>query len=214
MSNGRVMSVGSPEERERAVAAALAALRAGEPVGVPTDTVYGLAADAADADAIQRLFDLKERPADRSIAVLVADLAAAETLVELTPESRRLAEHFWPGPLTIVAARAPAAPPHLGTGATIGVRVPDDDIMRAIAGPGPLAVTSANLHAGPTPSTAQGVAELFPTLSLVVDGGPRPGASSTVVDMTGSAPVVLREGPITLASVSDVASGSGVRRDC
>ena len=92
--------------------------------------------------------------------------------------------------------------------------MPDDDIMRAIAGPAPLAVTSANLHAGPTPSTAQGVAELFPTLSLVVDGGPRPGASSTVVDMAGSAPVVLREGPITLASVSDVASGSGVRRDC
>ena len=208
------MSVGSPEERERAVAAALAALRAGEPVGVPTDTVYGLAADAADADAIQRLFDLKERPPDRSIAVLVADLAAAETLVEFTPEARRLAERFWPGPLTVVAARTPDAPPHLGTGTTIGVRVPDDDIMRAIAGPGALAVTSANLHAGPTPSTALGVAELFPTLRLIVDGGSRPGASSTVVDMTGSAPVVLREGPITLASVSDVASGSGVRRDC
>lgn len=207
------MRTGSPDERESAVAAAIAALRAGEPVGVPTDTVYGLAADAADTDAIQRLFDLKDRPADRSIAVLVADLAAAETLVEFTPEARRLADHFWPGPLTIVAARMPDAPPHLGTGATIGVRVPDDDIMRAIAGPGPLAVTSANLHAGPTPSTAQGVAELFPTLRLIVDGGPRPGASSTVVDMTGSAPVVLREGPISLASVSAVASRSGGGRD-
>ena len=83
---------------------------------------------------IQRLFELKERPSDRSIAVLVADLAAAETLVDFTPQARRLAEHFWPGPLTIVAARTPAAPPHLGTGATIGVRLPDDDIMRAVAG--------------------------------------------------------------------------------
>ena len=197
VSVGRVMRVGSPVERKEAIAAAAAALRAGEPVGVPTDTVYGLAADAADAGAIQRLFALKQRPVDRSIAVLVADLAGAETLVRLTPPARRLAERFWPGPLTIVAARRPEAPPHLGTGATIGVRLPDDDIMRAIAGPAPLAVTSANLHGGPTPPTASGVAELFPALSLVIDAGPRPGSSSTVVDTTGNAPTVLREGPVT-----------------
>ena len=129
------MSAFTPEEQETAVAAALAALRAGEPVGVPTDTVYGLAADAMDADAVQRLFVLKQRPVDRSIAVLVADLATAETLVTLTPPARRLAERFWPGPLTIVAARRPEAPAHLGTGATIGVRLPDDDLIRAMARP-------------------------------------------------------------------------------
>ena len=201
MTTGRVMGAQTPEHRTDAVAAALAALQAGEPVGVPTDTVYGLAADAADADAIQRLFELKERPADRSIAVLVGDLAAAETLVEFTAEARRLAERFWPGPLTIVSARRPEAPSHLGTGATIGVRLPDDDIMQAIAGTAPLAVTSANLHGGPTPSTAQGVAELFPALSLVVDGGPRPGRSSTVVDMTGATPAVLRQGPVSLDAI-------------
>ena len=201
MNSRRVMPASNPEELAATAAAALATLRAGEPVGVPTDTVYGLAAGAGDADAIQRLFELKERPADRSIAVLVADVAAAETLVAFTPQAQRLAERFWPGPLTIVAARTPSAPSHLGTGDTIGVRVPDDEVMRAIAGPGPLAVTSANLHGGPTPSTAQGVAELFPTLGLVVDGGPRPGASSTVVDMTGPAPAVLREGPISLDEI-------------
>ncbi|MXY11649.1 MAG: threonylcarbamoyl-AMP synthase [Acidimicrobiaceae bacterium] len=201
MTGGRVLSTRTFEQRENAVDAALAALRRGEPVGVPTDTVYGLAVDAADADAIQQLFELKDRPAERSIAVLVADLAAAETLVELTPSARRLAERFWPGPLTIVASRRPTAPAHLGTGATIGVRLPGDDMMQAIAGPGPLAVTSANLHGGPTPSTAQGVAGLFPTLGLVVDGGPRPGASSTVVDMTGDVPTVLREGPISLDEI-------------
>ncbi len=201
MSSGRVVPVTNPEELAAAAAAALVALRAGEPVGVPTDTVYGLAADGGDADAIQRLFELKERPADRSIAVLVADVSAAAALVELDGPAKRLAEHFWPGPLTIVAARTPSAPPHLGTGDTIGVRVPDNDIMRAIAGPGPLAVTSANLHGGPTPSTAGGVAELFPTLGLVVDGGPRPGASSTVADVTGSTPTVLREGPISLDEI-------------
>ena len=188
-------------ERAAAVAAALGALRDGEPVGVPTDTVYGLAADAANAGAIQQLFQLKQRPEDRSIAVLVADVSAAAALVELDGPAQRLAKHFWPGPLTVVAARTPSAPPHLGTGSTIGVRLPGDDVMVAIAGSGPLAVTSANLQGGPTPSTAAGVAELFPALSLVVDGGPRPGASSTVVDMTGSAPVMLREGPISLSEI-------------
>lgn len=200
----RVMSALTPEEQETAVAAALAALRAGEPVGVPTDTVYGLAADAMDADAVQRLFVLKQRPADRSIAVLVADLAAAEKLVTLTPSARRLAERFWPGPLTIVAPSQPEAPAHLGTGATIGVRLPDDDLMRSIAGPAPLAVTSANLHGGPTPATAPGVAELFEDLRLVIDAGPRPGSSSTVIDATGNAPEVLREGPVTAQQLIDV----------
>ena len=201
------MDAVTPEQQARAVATALAALSEGKPVAVPTDTVYGLAAEAGDADAIQQLFELKERPADRSIAVLVAEVDGAELLVKLTPQARRLAERFWPGPLTIVAPRRPAAPPHLGTGATIGVRLPDDDIMRAIAEPGPLAVTSANLHGGPTPSTAQGVTELFPTLSLVIDGGPRPGASSTVVDMTGAAPVILREGPISLDEILAAVAG-------
>ena len=195
------MGTNSAAARSAAIAAATQALRRGEAVGVPTDTVYGLAADAADADAVQQLFELKDRPFERSIAVLVADMAAAETLVELTPSARRLADRFWPGPLTIVAARRPAAPAHLGTGTTIGVRLPADDIMAAIAGAGPLAVTSANLHAGPTPCTAAGLAELFPTLALIVDGGPRPGASSTVVDITGTDPTVLRAGPISLDEI-------------
>lgn len=209
MSSSRVMPVTNPDELAAAATAALTALRTGEPVGVPTDTVYGLAAGAGDADAIQRLFELKERPADRSIAVLVAEVGAAETLVEFTPQSQRLADRFWPGPLTVVAGRTAEAPPHLGMGDTIGVRVPDDEIVRAIAAShGPLAVTSANLHGGPTPSTAQGVAELFPTLGLVVDGGPRPGASSTVVDVTAATPVVLREGPISLDEILAATSGS------
>ena len=206
MNSQRLLPATDPEVRGEAVAAALDALRAGEPVGVPTDTVYGLAVNAADAGAIQQLFELKRRPEDRSIAVLVADVAAAAALVELNTPARRLAEHFWPGPLTIVATRTPTAPRHLGTGATIGVRLPDDEVMRAIAGPSPLAVTSANLHGGPTPSTAQGVAELFPTLGLVIDGGPRPGASSTVVDMTAATPVVLREGPVSLDEISSAVS--------
>ncbi len=213
MSSGRVMSALTPGQRAAAVAAALDLLRDGEPVGVPTDTVYGLAADAADADAVGQLFELKERPADRSIAVLVADRAAAEALVQFAPQARRLADRFWPGPLTIVAASRPDAPPHLGTGGTIGVRLPDDAAVRALAATGPLAVTSANIHGGPTPATAGGVAEMFGALALVIDGGPRPGASSTVVDMTGPAPAVLREGSISLEAISAVASGSATPSD-
>ena len=201
------MPTDSAAARSHAVSTATAALRRGEVVGVPTDTVYGLAADATDVEAIQQLFELKERPSERTIAVLVADLAGAESLVKLTAQARRLAERFWPGPLTIVAPRRPEAPEHLGTGATIGVRVPDDETMRAIAGPAPLAVTSANLHGDPTPSTAQGVAELFPALRLVIDGGPRPGASSTVVDATAPVPAVLREGPVSLAEILAVVQG-------
>ncbi len=168
---------------------------------MPTDTVYGLAAYAANADAVQHLFDLKERPEDRSIAVLVADAAAAEALVQLEGAAGRLAQRFWPGPLTIVAARRPDAPPHLGRASSIGVRLPDDDLMRAIAAGGPLAVTSANLHGAATPPTAAAVAALFPSVEVVVDGGPRPGMSSTVVDTTGTTPAVLRAGPITAEAI-------------
>ena len=204
------MSAQTPEQRPAAVAAALAALRGGEPVAVPTDTVYGLAASASDPGAVHKLFQLKGRPAERRIAVLVADQSSAESLVLLTPRARRLAERYWPGPLTLVADRAPGAPSHLGDDATIGVRVPDDEVVRAIAAShGPLAVTSANLHGAPTPSTAQGVAEQFPALRLVINGGPRPGASSTVVDVTGTTPVVLREGPISLDEILAIVSEPG-----
>ena len=203
------MSAQTPEQRAAAVAEALAALGEGEPVAVPTDTVYGLAAGASDPSAVQKLFELKGRPAQRRIAVLVADQSSAESLVLLTPQARRLAERYWPGPLTLVADRTPDAPSHLGDGATIGVRVPDDEVVWAIAAShGPLAVTSANLHGGPTPSTAQGVAEQFPTLRLVIDGGSLPGASSTVVDVTGTTPVVLREGPISLDEILSTSQGS------
>ena len=204
-----MMSAHTPAQRDFAVDAALARLGAGECIAVPTDTVYGLAADATNVEAVRRLFELKDRPADRSIALLVADLRSAEELVNFSPQARRLAQRLWPGPLTLVAPRARHAPEHLGTEATLGVRLPDDDVVHALAAHGPLAVTSANVHGGPTPATARGVAELFPTLSLAIDGGSRPGASSTVVDVTGGVPVVLREGPLSLDEILSAASEPG-----
>lgn len=189
--------------------AAAEVLRSGEVLALPTDTVYGLGVDAADADAVQKLFAMKGRPADRQIAVLVADMDAVERIAELTDEARRLAREFWPGPLTLVARRRHDEPGKgcsgLGGSPTVGVRLPDCDLVRGLAAQGPLAVTSANLHGEPTPATARELARLFPGLRLVIDGGALPGAASTVVDVTGSAPVVLREGPVTAARIAATA---------
>lgn len=188
-----------------AVAAALAALGSGEPVVMATDTVYGLVALARDQAAVARVFELKGRPAERRIAVLVTGAAQAETLVRLSLPARRLAERRWPGPLTLVAARTPAAPAWVGDPATIGVRCPDDEVLlRLAAATGPLAATSANRHRSETPATAGEVARQLPGVGLVIDGGPRPGAASTVVDVTGAAPVVLRPGPITAAEIASI----------
>ena len=188
-----------------AVAAALAALESGEPVVMATDTVYGLVALARDQAAVARVFELKGRPAERRIAVLVTGAAQAETLVRLSPPARRLAEHRWPGPLTLVAARTPAAPAWVGDPATIGVRCPDDEVLlRLAAAAGPLAATSANRHGSETPATAGEVARQLSGVGLVIDGGPRPGAASTVVDVTGAAPAVLRPGPITEAEIAAI----------
>lgn len=188
-----------------AVAAALAALESGEPVVMATDTVYGLVALARDQAAVARVFELKGRPAERRIAVLVTGATQAETLVKLSSPARRLAERRWPGPLTLVAARTPTAPAWVGDPATIGVRCPDDEVLlRLAAAAGPLAATSANRHGFETPATAGEVARQLPGVGLVIDGGSRPGAASTVVDVTGTAPAVLRPGPITEAEIAAI----------
>ena len=168
--------------------AAIAELRGGRAIVVPTDTVYGLAALPAHVDV---LYELKQRPADMPIAHLVADTEQAFTMAEPTDPVRRLAARFWPGPLTIVWAG-------------VGVRCPDSELVRSLARVvGPIATTSANLHGQPTPTTAAEAAEVFPTVSVVLDGGALPGSASTVVRVDGGLEV-LREGPITSAAVQAV----------
>jgi L-threonylcarbamoyladenylate synthase len=172
-----------------------AALRAGGAVVVPTDTVYGLAALPGHEDV---LYELKDRPASVPIAVLVADVEQAATIVRIDERARRLAAAFWPGPLTIVLAAREGD-------ATIGVRCPDHDFLRALAARvGPLPTTSANRHGQPTPATAAAAAAaLAGTPSLVVDGGPCGGVASTVVDVSDPdvEPIVLREGALPSAAV-------------
>jgi L-threonylcarbamoyladenylate synthase len=187
---------------EAARAEAVELLRAGLIVAVPTDTVYRIAADLALPDAIERLFAAKRRPPEKAVAVLLADMAQAATLGEITPHARVLGERFWPGGLTLVLPVRPDAilPRVLAAGApTIGVRVPDHDAPRAIARTlGPLPTTSANVSGEVDARDAQEIAaRLGAAIALVIDGGPiHGGPASTVVDCTWDLPVIRREGAI------------------
>lgn len=191
--------------RDAVIARVRRAWDAGISVAMATDTVYGLVAPAADEDAVRRLFDLKQRPVDRRMAVLVADLAQAQEWIEVTSVARRLAARFWPGALTIVGARRSVAPKWVGDDATLGVRCPDDALLRALAAEvGPLAATSANRHGEPTATDAADVARAFPSIGLVIDGGVRSGAPSSVVAVDGTGIVVVREGAIPAADIGAV----------
>ena len=181
---------------------AVALLRAGGIVAVPTDTVYGIAADIALPDAIERLFAAKGRAPEKAVAVLLADAAQASSLGLVSPAAEALAARFWPGGLTLVLPlRSDARLPRVlaGGAPTIGVRVPDHPAPRALAAAlGPLPTTSANRSGEADARDAREVAErLGDALALVLDGGPvRGGPASTVVDCTLEWPSILREGAI------------------
>jgi L-threonylcarbamoyladenylate synthase len=182
-----------------AVTAAVAALRAGELVILPTDTVYGLAADALNATAVARLFQAKARPPEKGIALLAASPAQAAALADLTaPAAQRLMARWWPGPLTLVARALVTLPAGIGTDKTVGVRVPADEVPRAIAAAlgRPLAVTSANRSGDAAVATfGEAINTLVEWVALALDGGDCPlGVASTVVDCTGPQLRVLRQG--------------------
>ena len=197
-------------------AEAIALLRAGGIVAVPTDTVYGIAADMALPDAIERLFAAKGRPPEKAVAVLLADAEQADQLGVLSPAAIVLAERFWPGGLTLVLPVRPEArlPRVLAGGApTIGVRVPDHPTPRALAAVlGPLPTTSANRSGDADARNAQEIAErLGESLALVLDGGPvRGGPASTVVDCTLEWPSILREGAIPAEAIATALKEAGL----
>ena len=176
------------------------ALVAGQIVGIPTDTVYGLAVAALHTDAADRLFTVKRRPRRLDLPVLVADVEQALELATAVPDTAtRLMERWWPGALTIVVPRRPDLEADLGDDeATVGVRCPDHPIPIALCRTvGPLATTSANLHGDETLTTAAEVVATFgDSLALVLDGGTCAGSPSTVVDCTGQDVKLLRDGRI------------------
>ena len=192
------------------VADAVAALRRGEAIGLPTETVYGLAADASDPAAVRRIFALKGRPADHPLIVHVADAAAIDDWArDVPPAARALAAAFWPGPLTMIVRRgARVADDVTGGQDTVGLRCPAHplalQVLRAFGGG--LAAPSANRFGRISPTSAAHVRDEFgDAVPIVLDGGDSDvGIESTIVDLSGASPRVLRPGMITHAQLEAV----------
>ena len=191
------------------VEAAVAALRRGELVVLPTDTVYGLAADAFNASAVGALLEAKGRGRDMPTPVLVPALRTLDGLLDSVPQAaRELAEVFWPGALTLVVHHAATLAWDLGdTKGTVGLRMPLDPVALAVLEQtGPLAVSSAN-RTGLPPATdaAEAARQLGRAVEVYLDGGPAgEPVPSTIVDLTGAVPKVLRAGAITLEQLRTV----------
>ena len=192
-----------------AIQRALEVLRAGGLVAFPTDTVYGLGSLAFDQKAIESIYVAKDRPLEKAIPILLADVDQLDRVARDIPAlALRLAARFWPGPLTIIVPKRVDLPAAVSATATVGVRVPDNDVARALLrAAGPMAVTSANLSGRESPRTvSEVIAQLDGRIPLVLDGGEtQGGVPSTVVDVaSGAEPVILRAGPITLEQIKSI----------
>ena len=198
-----------PDARAAGLEAAAAAIRRGELVLMPTDTVYGVAADAFTPSAVTGLLAAKNRGRTMPVPVLIGEASTLAGLVVNLPDvANTLAQAFWPGGLTLVLEHAPSLAWDLGDAeGTVAVRLPDDDVARdLLRRTGPLAVSSANRSGRPAATTAkEAVAQLGMHATVALDGGPRSGsAASTIVDCTAPAPRVLRIGAIPVDRLREV----------
>jgi L-threonylcarbamoyladenylate synthase len=204
-----VYDCGQRETRADGLAAAAGAVRSGRLVVLPTDTVYGIGADAFDAGAVQSLLRAKNRGPDMPVGVLVGSWSTVDGLVlGVPPRARALVEAFWPGDLSIVLPHAPSLQWNLGTTkGTVMLRMPLHPVaLELLRDVGPMAVSSANVSGRPPAATAQeAVDQLGDSVAVYLDGGPcgEP-VPSTIVDLTGSEPLVLREGAVSTDAVSEV----------
>lgn len=182
-------------------------LRHGHLVVLPTDTVYGIGAAAFNAAAVTRLYQVKQRPHQKGIPILLADFDDLEKVARHVPEiARRYIERFWPGPLTLIVPKRFDLPAAISPNEGIAVRIPDNDVARALirtAG-GAIAVTSANRSGRPPAQTAgQALVELGGWVAAILDDGPSPmSVASTVVSCLGSQPEIVREGPISAENLA------------
>ena len=192
-----------------AIQRAVAVLRSGGLVAFPTETVYGLGADALNADAVRAVFTLKGRPAKNPLIVHVADIAGARRIVaEWPPIAQTLCEEFWPGPLTLVLRSGPSIPREVTGGSpNVAVRCPDHPIAIALLRSfgGPVVAPSANPSGFVSPTTAAHVREGFPHADLLVlDGGPcRAGIESTVLSLATTPPSILRTGALPVEDLRE-----------
>jgi L-threonylcarbamoyladenylate synthase len=209
----RVIQVNARAPERALIREAAEVLRAGGLVAMPTETVYGLAANALDERAVDRIYEAKGRPAINPVIVHVASVAEARKLAAHWPETaERLANTYWPGPLTLVVQKNPVIPDIVTAGGdTVGLRVPGHHVAIALiqAAGVPLAAPSANRSNQVSPTTAQHVIEgLGDRVEVVLDAGPTSiGIESTVVDVTGDVPRILRPGMITTNAIARVAGG-------
>ena len=204
-----VFDCSDPDQREAGLTAAAGALSRGELVLLPTDTVYGVAADAFTPAAVTRLLAAKNRGRSMPVPVLIGEASTlAGLVVTIPPVAHSLAEAFWPGGLTLVLEHAASLAWDLGDAeGTVAVRLPDDEVARdLLRRTGPLAVSSANRSGRPAATTAeQAIDQLGSSAAVVLDDGPREGsAASTIVDCTVPAPRVLRVGAIPVDRLREV----------
>lgn len=203
-------------EREAGIATAALAIQRGELVVLPTDTVYGVAADAFDPEAVQRLLAAKGRGREMPPPVLVSAATTLDALAVGVPSwARVLIKELWPGPLTLVCHQQPSLQWDLGdTRGTVAVRMPDHPLaLELLSRTGPLAVSSANRSGMPAATDADAAEEMLgDSVAVILDGGATPGAeASTILDVTGSEGRVLRQGALSLDRLNEVVYPLGVQ---
>lgn len=198
------------QANQAAIEQAAELLRQGQIVAIPTETVYGIAADARCGSAVGKIFAAKGRPQDNPLIVHIDGMEMLEGLVaQVSPQAQALAQAFWPGPLTIILPRGPQVADEVCAGLdTVAVRMPSHPVARAVitASGLPLAAPSANLSGSPSPTTAEYVRrDMEGRLPLILDGGPcEVGVESTVVSLAGPEPVLLRPGAVTKEQMEQV----------
>ena len=200
----------NPDTSSKSIEVIQSVLNSGGVIAFPTDTFYGLGADPFNTEAISKTFQIKQRPADKPLLVLIHTLGQLEALTqEVTHNARQLSDHFWPGPLTLLFKADEGLPDVLtaGTG-TIGIRLPGHSFTRRLLETlgRPLTAPSANPSGEKELSTAAEVQQVLGAqLDLIIDGGPTPGGKpSTVLDTTTKPPTLIREGALTRSDLESV----------
>jgi L-threonylcarbamoyladenylate synthase len=186
---------------QREIEKGVTILKKGGVIAFPTDTVYGLGADAFNATAVERIYEIKTRPRHQQLPLLITDVEQLTTLANPIPEiAWFLTRHFWPGGLTLVLAKTDSVPAHLAPGPTIAIRIPNHPVCLALIQHlgNPIIGTSANISGQPSVLTADEVRQqLGGKIDFIINGGKCPsGKESTVVDITRKAPAILRQGII------------------
>ncbi|MDH7500532.1 MAG: L-threonylcarbamoyladenylate synthase [candidate division NC10 bacterium] len=208
----KLLPINPRRPEEEIIHQAAQALREGKLVAFPTDTLYGLGADATNSEAVEAVFSAKGRPKEKPLIVLARDLSMVEELVVgIDGMARSLMDRFWPGPLTLILHSSPRLPSSLtGNTRKVGVRIPASEVSLGLlrATSLPLTAPSANRSGGPDPLNAQIVwEELSGRIDWLLDGGPLTGIPSTVLDLTDRPPRILRQGAVPAQALLEFITG-------